>query len=174
MTDPIDEFHAKIAGDARARQMLDAMVQAERDRLTRQRIGQTEVKEVPLYTASIYVPTYTGSATAGTTTYVTQLGWWWQLGKLIFFTAFMNWSNATGTGNAQFSLPFTSSSATNQRWAIYVRISSITFANSTPEGLVFPNTNVMLLSSPLTNAVSTTVAMEVAGDISYSGLFAID
>lgn len=69
MSDPIDDFRKQIAGDARARSMLDAMVQAERDRLTRQRVAQTEVKEVPLVTTGSFAPTLVGAGTAGTFVY---------------------------------------------------------------------------------------------------------
>ena len=58
MSDPIDDFHTKkMGGDARTKAMLDAMVQSERDRLTRQQIGQTEVKETPMSSAGTVFPT---------------------------------------------------------------------------------------------------------------------
>jgi hypothetical protein len=88
MSDPIDAFHAKIAGDARTQQMLDAIVTAERDRLTRQRIGQTEVKEVPLVATGSFVPTLVGSGTAGTFTYSAgneTLVEWTRIGNRLYY-----------------------------------------------------------------------------------------
>ena len=60
-----------------------------------------------------YVPTLTGSATAGTTTYTTQAGFYTIVGNIIYVEGFITISAATGTGNAVISLPFTVKNLTN-------------------------------------------------------------
>lgn len=115
-----------------------------------------------------YTPTYLGSTAAGTTTYSVQQGAWVRVGPIVFVTGTVVWTAATGTGNAQISLPFASANTSNQNFSGSVRTVNVTFANSTPQILIQPNTAFFILQSPLTNAASTTVQMEAAGNIVFS------
>lgn len=137
------------------------------------RLKQTETKEVPIYTTSTWTPTYYGSVTVGTTTYTSQAGYYTRVGRVILFTGYIAWTNATGTGNAQLSLPFTAANLTDGRYAVSLRINNITFANAGVEGLILPATDYVSLWTPASNVVTTAVAVEVAGDISYSGMYFI-
>lgn len=116
MSDPVDEYMRKVAGDERARAMLDAMQSAERDRLTRQRIGQTEVKEVPITATGTWTPKFQGTTIAGTFVYSTQFGRYTRIGNMVFFRGRcqINTISVAPTGNMQITgLPITSTSTTN-------------------------------------------------------------
>jgi len=141
-----------------------------------QRLKQTETREVPgnvpgfsqFYDFGTWVPTYVGGTTAGATTYVTQFGAWVRVGALVVATATLEWSAATGTGDARLSLPFTAVNTTNKFYAVPVRTNLVTFANSAPIGQLLNNTAYIVMTSPATNANSAVVAIEAAGLVIYT------
>jgi hypothetical protein len=118
-----------------------------------------------------FTPTYLGGTTAGVTTYTTQWGAWVRIGPIVIATATIQWSAATGTGDAQFSLPFTAINTANQFYSVAARTTLVTFANSAPVGQIVNNTSFMVLTSPVTNAAAATVAMEAAGFIIYTATY---
>lgn len=60
------------------------------------------------YEQGTFTPTLYGTTTAGTTTYTVQLGDYEKVGRLIYCTFTLIWTNATGTGEAQVGgLPYT-------------------------------------------------------------------
>jgi hypothetical protein len=118
-----------------------------------------------------FTPTYSGGTTAGVTTYTTQWGAWVRLGPVIIATATIVWSAATGTGTAQFSLPFTAINTADQNYSLAVRTSAITFANSAPQAQLAAGASLFTLQSPITNAPSTAVAVEAAGNIIYTAVY---
>ena len=139
------------------------------------RLEQTQVVERPgasgqttFFSTGTYVPTYLGGTTAGATTYVVQQGAWTKIGDLVFATGTVQWSAATGTGNAQISLPFTAINVANQNHSGSLWVATVTFANGTPQLLISPNTAYFIMTSPLTNAANTTVAVEAAGVVAWS------
>jgi len=144
-----------------------------------QRLKQTETREVPgnvpgfsqFYDFGTWVPTYLGGTTAGVTTYTTQVGAWVRIGALVVATATVQWSAATGTGDAELSLPFTSVSTTNKFYAVPVRTNLVTFANSAPVGQLINNSAFIILTSPATNAASATVQIEAAGLVIYTASY---
>lgn len=107
-------------------------------------------------------PTYTGGTTAGATTYTFQSAGWWRLGNRITDIGQINWTAATGTGEARISLPFApvTYNAVGSAW-----INTVTFANSTPMLAANAGNSYFVLDSPLTNAGNTRVQMEAAGVI---------
>lgn len=113
--------------------------------------------------AGTYVPTYTGTTTAGVTTYTTQAGSYIRLGTLVLVWGQVVWTAATGTGNAQISLPSTPSVVSTLG---NVRCSTVTFAAGAPE--ILTSGAFFQLRSPTTNAATTPVAIEAAGDIIFS------
>ncbi len=61
-----------------------------------------------------FTPTVVGQSTAGTTTYITQAGFYTIVGNLVLVEAFIDISAATGTGVSVFGgLPFTIKNITN-------------------------------------------------------------
>lgn len=125
-------------------------------------------------TFSTWTPTYTGSATAGTTTYTAQVGWYVRIGNIVFVLGHLVWTNATGTGNVRISLPFTSSNTSGQRTAGAVWTDSVTFANGSIQALNFANNAVLRLYSPATNAGSTELSIETAGTIIFAIWYLVD
>lgn len=66
-----------------------------------------------------FTPTLTGSTTAGTTTYTTQIGRYIRIGDLVWYTIQLVITGATGTGNAIISgLPFATNSSGNSQGII--------------------------------------------------------
>lgn len=121
-----------------------------------------------------WTPTYTGSSSAGVTTYSTQSGWYVQFGNSVFATGTLIWTNATGTGNVRISLPFTSSNTSGQRHAGSLYLESVTFANGSVQAVNFANNNTLRLFSPATNAGATELSIETAGTIVFSLWFQVD
>lgn len=132
------------------------------------RLGQTEVKEVPLIDSGTYTPTMTGETTAGATTYTTQVGAWERIGNVIHVTGRVIWSAATGTGNINISLPFTSRNTANLSTPVSIYADGITFAAGAPAGLVIPNVAYFRLFYPATNAGATFIQVEAAGEVAWS------
>lgn len=135
------------------------------------RLGQVEVRESPGYATGVYTPTYLGGSTPGTTTYSVQQGSYTRIGNVVFFTATVVWTNATGTGDARISLPFTAANVTNQNFSGSVRLVNVTFASGSPQMQITSNTAYFIMVSPATNAAGTTVAIEAAGNIIASGFY---
>lgn len=142
--------------------------------LLERRVGLVEVIERIGYTPSTaYTPTYLGGTTPGVTTYAAngQVGRYTRIGGLVFFRGRTEWTAATGTGNAQISLPFTTLNITNLGGAISIDTNNVTFANGTPQGLLQANATFFLMRSPITNAGSAIVQIEAAGIVNFEGFF---
>lgn len=126
------------------------------------RLDALEASAHIIYNKGTYVPTYVGGTTAGATTYTFQSATWRKKGSELTVIGQINWSAATGTGEARFSLPFAPATynASGSAW-----ISGVTFANSTPVPLASVGNLYFVLDSPLTNAGNGRVQVEAAGSI---------
>lgn len=127
------------------------------------------------YDKGSYTPTYLGGTTAGATTYAAngQVGHWVRVGVLVFFYGRIQWTAATGTGDAQISLPFTPVNVTNLNYGVMIDTNTVTFAAGTPQGLIQAAGAFFIMRSPASNAGSTTVQVEAAGIVNFSGLFEV-
>ena len=123
------------------------------------------------YAKNTYVVTYLGNTTPGVTTYTTQAGFYTQIGRVVFFNGFVVWTAATGTGNANISLPFTPDSTANMRYAVAVSTENVTFAGTGINARIAPGQAFFNIVSPNTNAASTFVGIEAAGSIIFGGFF---
>ena len=143
------------------------------------RLEQTQVTERPggvtgydtFYETSTYTPTYQGSVTGGATTYSLQVGSWVRIGKVMIVTGSLTWTAATGTGDARVSLPVAPENVANQNFSLSLRITGVTFANSTPQGQILPATAYFTMHSPITNGASTVVGMEAAGTVIFTATY---
>lgn len=115
-----------------------------------------------------YTPTYYGSSSVGVTTYTTQVGAYISVGQYVHVVGFLVWTAATGTGNVRISLPLASANVSAQRSAAAVFTDGVTFAGSGVQGLLFPNSNELRLFSPASNAASTELSIETAGQLSFA------
>lgn len=127
-----------------------------------------------LLTAATYTPTYLGATTPGATTYSAQQGWYWRIDSLIFVTGLVAWTAATGTGNANISLPVVPSTTFGFRAAGSAYIISVTFTTTTPQLLVSATSALFTLASPASNAASNIVQVEAAGTIAFSCFYGVD
>lgn len=131
------------------------------------RLQQLEAASRVGYAKSSYTPTYLGTTTPGVTTYTTQQGWYTRIGNEVFVNGIVVWTAATGTGSALVSLPFILD-INKPRATGAVRTSAVTFANGSMQVFVSSSVQGFTLESPLTNALSTNVAVEAAGNIQFS------
>jgi hypothetical protein len=120
-----------------------------------------------------YTPTYTGGTTAGTTTYSNQEGRWVRLGPVVYVWGRVNWSAATGTGNARISLPFTIAAGLTRN-PVTVFTNLVTFANTTLQGMMLGTVNYFELYSHNTNAAVAAVQIEAAGEIAFAAMYPIE
>lgn len=125
-----------------------------------ERLRKTDVGAV----GATYTPTYNG-ATPGVTTYTFQSGAWTRNDNEITVRGQVNWSAATGTGDAQISLPF-APGAGNFTGALW--LSSVTFAAGSPELRLSAGDTFFTMISPATNAAGTVVAVEAAGVVVWT------
>lgn len=135
------------------------------------RLDHLEALSQVRYETGTYTPTYLGATTPGVTTYTTQDGFWCQLGNVVFFNGRVIWTAATGTGSAIISLPFASQNTTGMRYAVNVFVTNVTFANGGVQATIGPGAAIFTMASPATNAASTTLVVEAAGDVIFSGWF---
>lgn len=136
------------------------------------RLGQTEVKEVLTFVPiTAYTPTYVGETTAGTTTYTTQYGVYTRIGSLVIAIGYVVWTNATGTGNANISLPLTAASAANQITPVALYTDGVTFGAGAPQAVIIPNTTHFRLYYPTSNAATTIIQVEAAGQVAFTATY---
>lgn len=122
-----------------------------------------------LFTATTtWTPTYTGSTTAGTTTYTTQQGAYVRIGPLVVVTGTLIWTAATGTGNVRINLPFTPVNSSNQNYGGGIYTNGVTWANTSVEWFIAPNVALLRVFSPASNAASTELAIEAAGEFRFT------
>lgn len=130
-------------------------------------------KSVPI-ASDTYIPTYLGVTTPGVTTYTTQVGWYTRIERIIIAWGQVIWTAATGTGNAVVSLPFAATTDTNAAFAGAVDLLGVTFTNSTPIAELVATGTGFVMRSPLTNANGAVVAVEAAGRIIFTIVYAVD
>lgn len=117
--------------------------------------------------AGAYLPTYFGATTAGVTTYTTQTGDWSLIGRVAFVSGRVAWTAATGTGAARVGLPGNLVPAADSVGTVWTNL--VTFANSGIQCIVQQSGGgVLRFFSPLTNAASTELAIEAAGEIRFA------
>jgi hypothetical protein len=122
-------------------------------------------------TSGTFTPTYYGSTTAGTTTYTFQRGTYRTEGDILFFSARISWTGATGTGSAVVGgLPIVSR-ATNDSSFVVLALNH-TFTGSGMIGYMYGSVNVFQFVSPISGGTAN-VAIDTAGEILISGFYFI-
>jgi hypothetical protein len=70
--------------------------------------GASSANKLDDYEEGTFTPTAFGATSAGTTTHVSQIGYYTKIGRLVTVNLIVQWSAMTGTGNLRFGgLPFT-------------------------------------------------------------------
>lgn len=136
------------------------------------RVETLEKVERPITASSTYTPTMIGETTAGATTYTTQNGQYTQIGNIIFAWGYVVWTAATGTGNMIISLPFARNNA-NIVMPVTLYVDGITFASGAPMGAVVPGAAYFRLYYPASNAATTVIAVEAAGQVGFTAVYAL-
>jgi hypothetical protein len=132
------------------------------------------VRQMVPSATSTYTPTYTGATTPGVTTYSVQVGRYRLLAdNLCWFYARVDWTNATGTGLAQVSLPFTSRNIASGAQSIRAWCSNVTFAGTGLVCVVNPNSAVAFIGTLNSNAATATITVETAGTIILAGVYEV-
>ena len=127
--------------------------------------------EVPSITQGTWVPTYIGNTIAGTTTYTLQSGSYVRIARAVLFTMTVVWTAATGTGLALYSLPLPVSSTADQYFAATCRSSGITFGAGAPEVEIDNGTQQAYLRYPTSDAATSDINVEAAGNVIISGWY---
>jgi len=119
------------------------------------------------YQEGTFTPSYDG-VTPGTTTYTTRVGAYVRKGNEVTAVGRLTWTAATGTGVAVLGgLPFTSRNTASLRYPVTLWISAVTFGGSFAMALMAENATVFTLYTTTTNAASTQLNVEAAGDIAF-------
>lgn len=136
------------------------------------RLSLLETQESLHIESGSYTPTYEGGTTPGSTTYTFQGGNYFIIGNIIVVTGQINWSAATGTGDARISVPFALAGSLNFSGSL--RLSGVTYANDTPQLLLSPGTLYFVMDSPATNAAGNRVQIENnSGSVVWTIIYAI-
>lgn len=129
------------------------------------------------YEIGTWTPTVEGSTSAGTGTYSGQLGRYTKIGNIVHFSAWINVSGHTGTGDMRITgLPFAAANLTAIRAAVPAGyFAGLTIpANSVPTGYVVNNASYIQMASMATaGSGSVNLAMDAAFQLSISGTYQV-
>lgn len=119
------------------------------------------------YEEGTFTPTISGSTTAGTATYGSQVGRYTRIGRLVTVQVYITCSSPTGTGNLRLSaLPFTAANVSTAYSAIaigYANNFTLT-ASNVMTGIVSPNTTyINVLQYPVGGGSATSVPITAIG-----------
>ena len=124
------------------------------------------------YEEGTWTPRIDGSTTAGTGTYVQQVGVYTKIGNLVTLQIWVQWSAHTGTGNLTIAnLPFAATGTANYRGSGVVSVSeNLALSDNTKycSGLVItPNSaNLQIVESTVGGgAAAVLIAMDTAANI---------
>jgi hypothetical protein len=126
------------------------------------------------YEEGTFTPTISGSSSAGTGTYSTQLGYYTKIGNLVYVTATIVWSAHTGTGNMRLSgLPFTVLNVTSLEPPLSLQVSDVTLTALNVAQATFRRnaTYAEVLQYPVGGGAVTDVPIDTAATIRYAGSF---
>ncbi len=123
-------------------------------------------------TVNSYTPTYS-AATPGATTYAVdgQVGVYAKFGPVVLFSCRVEWTTASGSGEARISLPFAVASVTNQAFSGNITPSGVTFTQGEPVMQISPGVSYFAMRSPGSNIASTVINVEAAGTVVASGWY---
>jgi hypothetical protein len=127
------------------------------------------------YEEGTWTPTVTGSTTAGTGTYSSQLGRYTKVGRLVSLEVYLIWSAHTGTGNLQFSnLPFTVNSSVNSGVSIgYFETIGLTALNVATAFTAPTTTNIRVFQYPTGGGSTTLVPIDTDGAIMFGVTYSV-
>lgn len=124
------------------------------------------------YEEGTFTPVVEGTTTAGTASYVSQVGRYTKVGNTVIFTVAVNYNTHTGTGNMKITgLPFSSNAAGGN--ATSVRANNLTFAGSLPQALVGVSTTEITLETVSSGGAATALAIDAAAALQVTGSYQV-
>ena len=121
--------------------------------------------------AGSMTPTYYGGTTAGVTTYTFRYGAYVRVGSVLLYSVRVQWSNATGTGNARVG-GFPYAAATPSQHVAAAWSANIAFTSAGLHAYFGDGLNYLELYD-ITTAGAPIVAVDTAGDLILSGHYFI-
>jgi hypothetical protein len=123
------------------------------------------------YEEGTFTPVIVGTSTAGTGTYVTQLGRYTRVGRVVHVQVQLRWSAHTGTGDMNVNgLPFTSANVIQSQMAVGSYDVALTALNILSARQTPNTTQIELLQLPVGGGAwsavpldTSVVALEIAG-----------
>ena len=127
------------------------------------------------YEEGTFTPTIKGTSSAGTGTYVTQVGRYTKIGDRVLFDIVIAWSAHTGTGNMRIAgLPYTPNTAVFNSCAIgqfnNISLTAGTYASASVRD---DATEIQFLELVVGGGASGVVAMDGSGGIQISGSYEV-
>jgi hypothetical protein len=127
------------------------------------------------YEEGTFVPTVTGTTTAGVGTYSNQTGYYTKVGRLVTVTVYMNWTAHTGTGNMRFSnLPFAAANvATNYNGISIAFLNNIalTAGNVLYGNVEFGSSFITAVQYPTGGGAYSLVPIDTTGEIAFTATY---
>lgn len=124
------------------------------------------------YEEGTWTPTITGSTSAGTGTYTTQIGRYVKVGNMVYCQAYILWTNHTGTGNFWLTgLPYTLFATTDNHpsGSIGLLANVALTAGNIATTYGSPNTTRFnLVQYPTGGGAASSVPIDTAGEIIYN------
>ena len=124
------------------------------------------------YETGTFTPVVSGSTTAGTGTYTTQLGRYTRIGNRVFYTVNIVWSGHTGTGTLRISLPLTSNAIASNNPISSILSSGLTFTN-TPVGITPTASSLILVRENKPGAAMADIPIQATGTVIISGVYEV-
>ena len=128
------------------------------------------------YEEGAWTPVVTGSTSAGTGTYINQIGLYTKVGRVVHFQCWLMVSAHTGTGVTLINgLPFTSNASNAKGTANLNYFANLTISASNTAGLQVANgqTYLVLKEFPVGGGVAGSVAIDPNMQINFSGSYTV-
>lgn len=126
-------------------------------------VASSDANTLDDYEEGSWTPVITGTSTAGTATYASQLGSYVKIGRLVHVNALIDWSAHTGTGNMIISgLPFSDGGSAGVPCfhLVGVAIPAASLLTGRTSG-----TTILLETYPSGGGSVTTLALDAVGRI---------
>ena len=122
------------------------------------------------YEEGTWTPELVGITTAGVGTYTTQSGKYTKIGNVIHFVMTVSWTEHTGTGGMQFTLPIANPAGFNQPCNAVSQ--SLTFANQLV-AMVASGTDKVRLYTQASGAGLSTLNIDTSATVYISGSYMV-
>lgn len=127
-----------------------------------------------VYETGTWTPTIFGTAVAGAGTYTNNVGLFTRTNNTVNVLANLLWTAHTGSGNARFTLPFTSAAGPNNISSFvigYMNNYALTASNIGYLTNIPSNATMEFYQYPTGGGASTAVALDTAAQIIFSGTY---